>query len=461
MAAASAGATSQLEGWVVGRSFYPCPLQTDFTRPPTVDECPGATTPVAQAVCDPGGQSTVELTRSDEFFYEHVTATIGPQTFDPRGAFQPFPSPGIRSESVGLPVGQLLSFDAQFTLASPWGLVVGTHHLVANGGNYGVCREFVGEPTGSDVFGPAPATGYFYIVNAGVLGYDATVNDVEDHGVAEAYLMNAYATCCDPDNPESVMIAAGHLFQGFGTIHGAEGTYGEDTTDESGEAVPLPGVTLTFADAGISVTAVITTSAPPAPSGFQLGDDPIFYDITADGFTGEVTVCIPYGAVPAGTEPRLMHYQDGAWQNVTTSFTGLPDQIVCGTVTSLSPFAAMFEPVGPSYTLSGPFQPVDAQPIENVAVAGRTIPVRFSLGGDFGLDVIADGYPSFVSTACSSGPTDTVEWTAENAAGLTYDSASGVYTYHWKTLKAWKGTCGTLTIQFLDGSELKADFRFK
>jgi hypothetical protein len=187
MVAASAGATSPLDGWVVSSGFYPCPGDTDFN--PTVEECTGATVPVAQAVCDPAGTSTVEITRDEGWLYEHFIATIGPQTGDPRGAFQPFPS-SPPSESIGFQVGELLSFDAQFTISSPWGLVVGTKHVLPNEGNYGVCREFVGEPTGSAVFGPAPATGYFYIVNAGVLGYDATVGGVDDNGVAEAYLMN-------------------------------------------------------------------------------------------------------------------------------------------------------------------------------------------------------------------------------------------------------------------------------
>jgi hypothetical protein len=131
--------------------------------------------------------------------------------------------------------------------------------------------------------------------------------------------------------------------------------------------------------------------------------------------------------------------------------------VVCGSVNSLSPFAAVFES---NYTLTGPFQPVDPQPTVNTASAGRTIPVKFSLGADFGLDVFAEGYPKSTGAPCAGGSSDSIE-TTSNGAGLEYDAASGVYTYHWTTLKAWAGHCRTLTVRFNDGSEFQADFKFK
>ena len=82
---------------------------------------------------------------------------------------------------------------------------------------------------------------------------------------------------------------------------------------------------------------------------------------------------------------------DGTWIDVPVSYdSGLPDQIVCGVVDSLSPFAVGYTHI---YNVTGPFQPVDPQPTVNVMKAGRTVPVKFSLGGNFGLDVFAVGYP--------------------------------------------------------------------
>ena len=156
--------------------------------------------------------------------------------------------------------------------------------------------------------------------------------------------------------------------------------------------------------------------------------------------------------------PALWHYTGGAWEDVTTSYDELL-RIICGRVTSFSPFAVLFRPAGPSYTLTGPFRPVEARPAVNAAEPGRTIPVKFSLGGAHGLDVFAAGYPRSDGGAC--GGASTGEPAAAGPEGLAYDAATGVYTFHWKTSRSWKGQCRTLTLRFADGSELVADFRFR
>ena len=170
-------------------------------------------------------------------------------------------------------------------------------------------------------------------------------------------------------------------------------------------------------------------------------------------------MCLPYGSLPAGATPQIKHYVDGTWIDVPVSYdSGLPDQIVCGVVDSLSPFAVGYTHI---YNVSGPFQPVDPQPTVNVMKAGRTVPVKFSLGGNFGLDVFAVGYPKSQQVACEGGdPLDAVETTSSTNSGLAYDAASGTYQYNWKTQSAWKGKCRTLVLQFSDGQELKAEFKF-
>ena len=54
------------------------------------------------------------------------------------------------------------------------------------------------------------------------------------------------------------------------------------------------------------------------------------------------------------------------------------------------------------YNLSGFFQPVDNLSTFNKTKAGKTIPVRFSLGGNQGTDIFADGYPKSAPVACNS-----------------------------------------------------------
>ena len=61
----------------------------------------------------------------------------------------------------------------------------------------------------------------------------------------------------------------------------------------------------------------------------------------------------------------------------------------------------------------------------------------------------------------SSLPSDPVEQTVTaGASGLSYDAATDVYTYTWKTDKAWKGTCRELVLGLVDGSQHRARFQF-
>lgn len=120
-------------------------------------------------------------------------------------------------------------------------------------------------------------------------------------------------------------------------------------------------------------------------------------------------------------------------------------------------------PVGPGYTFGGLQAPVDPLPTLNSMKAGAAVPVKFSLGGDFGLDIFATGDPKSQVVACdSTAPVDGVEQTlSAGGSGLTYDAASGLYTYVWKTDKAWAGTCRQLVLTFADGTVARANFKFK
>jgi hypothetical protein len=106
---------------------------------------------------------------------------------------------------------------------------------------------------------------------------------------------------------------------------------------------------------------------------------------------------------------------------------------------------------------------VDNLPTFNVAKAGSAIPVKFSLGGDKGLAVLARGYPGSQKASCDDGaPTDLIEQTVTaGASSLTFDPSTGRYTYVWKTNPAWAGTCRALTVRLADGLEYVAHFKFK
>ena len=111
---------------------------------------------------------------------------------------------------------------------------------------------------------------------------------------------------------------------------------------------------------------------------------------------------------------------------------------------------------------SGFEQPVDDRPTVNKAKAGSAVPVKFSLGGDLGVSVFADGYPRSQQIPCGAATDlDGVEQTvAAGASSLSYDPGSDTYTYVWKTDPAWKGTCRQLVLTFADGTVGRADFSF-
>ena len=56
------------------------------------------------------------------------------------------------------------------------------------------------------------------------------------------------------------------------------------------------------------------------------------------------------------------------------------------------------------YTFTGFFSPVDNVPTVNVASAGNSIPVKFSLAGNWGLNVFAPGFPASQPMTCAERP---------------------------------------------------------
>ena len=87
--------------------------------------------------------------------------------------------------------------------------------------------------------------------------------------------------------------------------------------------------------------------------------------------------------------------------------------------------------------------------------------MKFSLGGNRGLGVLGAGPTSGTMTCATSATIDDLEQTAPaNADGLSYDAASGLYTYVWKTQKAYSGTCRQLVLSLTDGNIVRFDFTF-
>jgi YVTN family beta-propeller protein len=91
------------------------------------------------------------------------------------------------------------------------------------------------------------------------------------------------------------------------------------------------------------------------------------------------------------------------------------------------------------YSFSGFFAPVDNPPTLNQVHAGQAIPMKFSLGGDFGLNIITSGFPTATQVDCGAGvpvgsgtPTSTA-----GGSGLQFD------------------------LRLNDGTDHTADFQFR
>jgi len=114
------------------------------------------------------------------------------------------------------------------------------------------------------------------------------------------------------------------------------------------------------------------------------------------------------------------------------------------------------------YDFAGFFQPVDNN-AKNVVKAGSAIPVKFSLGGNEGLDIFDDGFPKSFKIDCDTGEDpDPIEQTVTSGgSSLSYDPDSARYTYVWKTQKAWAGTCRRFKLGLDDGSNRTFDVKFK
>ncbi len=104
--------------------------------------------------------------------------------------------------------------------------------------------------------------------------------------------------------------------------------------------------------------------------------------------------------------------------------------------------------------------PIDVAPTVNVVKAGNTVPIKFDIDGNHGLNIL-DGTPRIVPYTCVTGaPQDEIEQTTSAKQGLTYDKKSGLYQYAWKTPKNDRG-CFRVELTLDDGSTHVALFRLR
>jgi uncharacterized repeat protein (TIGR01451 family) len=155
-------------------------------------------------------------------------------------------------------------------------------------------------------------------------------------------------------------------------------------------------VTLTFSNVSQGGETSLTTSSsgPSPPTGFKLGNPPTFYEIaTTAVFSGTVEVCIHYTGISFTNESKakLFHRESGVWVNRTTSLDTAND-IICGNVTSLSPFAIFEEEENIDSDGDGDPDTTDCAPL-NPAIGHNSIEVCNGIDDDCDGQIDEGGSP--------------------------------------------------------------------
>ena len=117
-------------------------------------------------------------------------------------------------------------------------------------------------------------------------------------------------------------------------------------------------------------------------------------------------------------------------------------------------FFALFIPVLELFMLG---YAIDTN-VRNNVKAGAAVPMKFSLGGNFGLQIFQAGYPGWIYITTGIDGDDVEETVTAGGSSLTYDSVAKQYVYVLKTDKAWAGKSVRIYMRFIDGTEKYADF---
>ena len=267
----------------------------------------------------------------------------------------------------------------------------------------------------------------------------------------------------------------------------------KEATGPSGAAVGFNASASDAVDPNPSVTCMVGSTTVHSGDTFALGTVTVSCTATdASGNTSDpktFTITVQDTTPPTLQLPSNMTTTATGNSQATVTYTASATDLVDGTVTvtctpaSGSSFSAGMTTVNCSatdahnntahgsftvtvnYNWTGFFQPVnnptDPAPC-NTVKAGSAIPVKFSLGGYQGMNILAAGSPTVAVGTCD-GSADAITSTETVTAGnssLSYDATSDQYVYVWKTDKTWAGKSYRLTVTLADGTSHYARFTF-
>jgi len=220
------------------------------------------------------------------------------------------------------------------------------------------------------------------------------------------------------------------------------------------EAAPLgapPPAGYTFLGQQVTITAPPASVAAPLVIAFTVDSSVLggTDETTLQLFRNGVPIASCGGATAADPDPCI-----GGRERLADGDVRLTARTSAASVWSVG--------LRSPYAFTGFLQPVDDLPTLNRVKAGASIPVKFRLGGNQGMAVMAGGYPRSAPITCQANtPVDAIEQTVTSgSSSLQFDASSGTYTYVWKTDKGWAGSCRQLVVRLADGSAHRASVQF-
>lgn len=270
---------------------------------------------------------------------------------------------------------------------------------------------------------------------------------------ADGALTNTNSDVAAPHSPFGMALAPnGHSLYVAGSGDGTLGQYdiADDGTlspkDPASVAADIRPMAIVAVRAPDTQAPTIDLRTPADGAQYTVGDavdaDYSCADAGGSGLascTGDVADGDPLDTSTAGTFDFTVVARDGAGHETT---------------------------VTNSYTVNAPPEPTFegfVGPIQDGSVvsAGSVVPIAFSLGGDHGLNVLADDSPKSVRVDCDIAGPAAGGYPARSDDGLLYDSAMGNYTFAWRTRSSWAGTCRAFKLELRDGSVGQLVVRFR
>jgi hypothetical protein len=194
--------------------------------------------------------------------------------------------------------------------------------------------------------------------------------------------------------------------------------------------------TVTFSNVTSPGETSLTTGpgGPPLPGTFS--STGTYYNLsTSAEFTPPITVCVTYNpaALPGPeSDARLVHYNGSSWDDITTSVDTVAN-VVCGTTTTLSPFAIgtgdIPSAVGPQASERGMLHQNVPNPFNPITTIAYDVPVG---GADVSIsvyDAAGRRVRELVDEHRAAGRWS-VQWNGDDDRGRRV--ASGVYFYRMR-----------------------------